>query len=134
MKKIGAIVITAGSLLSAGYFMLGPSTVSDAELQQYIQDSLARGCRPVIDVCTSDCGTTDPLENVSEECASPDGKVIRVSYTRAQGGYVKLAQDLGISATTTPITELPDKIREKLADQGIPVEPVKEDLILTTQP
>lgn len=130
MNKTAGIIVAAGGLLSASIFMFDFSGVSDAELKQYIQDSLARGCRPVIDVCTSDCGSVDPLQNVAEECVVPDGQIIRVSYTRAQNGYVKLAQDLGISATNTPALELPDKIREKLEDQGVPVEPQKEEFIL----
>ncbi|MFA6157998.1 MAG: hypothetical protein WC763_00015 [Candidatus Paceibacterota bacterium] len=131
MNKTAGYIIAAGGLLSASLFMFDFSGVSDAELKQYIQDSLARGCRPIIDVCTSDCGSAEPQQNVTEECIIPSGDIIKVSYTRAQNGYVKLAQDLGISATNTSPLELPDRIREKLEDSGVSVEPQKESFVIT---
>lgn len=119
------IAITAGILvlIVGGY---NTFTISDYEIQTYIQEALIKGCKPVLDLCESNCKSIDVTKFVKAECI-PTGGIMRVDYRRAQNNYIKLAEKLKIK-NIADFTNLPILIREKLEKGGAVLETVKEDL------
>jgi len=100
-------------------------TISDEEIQQYIASALSNGCKPAIDLCSSDCKSKNIVAEVSPQCIPKE--IMRVDYRRAQDNYINLAKNLGIKDTGN-FEKLPTLIREKLEKDGIILQAVKEDL------
>ncbi|MCX6785923.1 MAG: hypothetical protein NTZ18_03685 [Candidatus Komeilibacteria bacterium] len=127
---IGAAALGIAGVI-AGYQTLN---VSDTEIENYIQTAIANGCRPVIDVCESNCGKIKDYADfgVSEQCIQ-GGQVLRMNYKRANDGLLSLAKKLNVDLTQENMEQLPVKIREKLEVKGMAMQPVKESLILDIQ-
>ena|SRR3990167_1707647 len=123
MDKIKTTIV-AGGLVVGVIFGYDNLTISDTEIQKYIQDSLISGCRPVINICTSDCNQRDITKDVKAECLP--AKVLRVSAERATDNYIKLAKKNNVEILA--LNDLPIKLRDKLSDKGVVLSPIKEDL------
>ena len=124
-KTTTKIAITAGilALIVGGYKTF---TISDSEVQTYIQEALIKGCKPVLDLCESNCKSIDVTKFVKAECI-PTGGIMRIDYKRAQNNYIKLAEKLGVK-NIADFEKLPTAIRTKLSEKGSVMETVKEDL------
>lgn len=102
----------------------GEAYLSNEEIQNFIEKALIKGCRPVRDVCDSECGSKEvDLSDVPMECRKP---VLRVSTDRSEENYIKLARKHGIKGFN--MDEWPKQIRESLEKQGKPVEEYKQKL------
>lgn len=123
-----AIISGILALIVGGY---NTFTISDSEVQTYIQEALIKGCKPVLDLCSSNCKSIDVTKFVKAECI-PAGGIMRIDYKRAQNNYIKLAEKLGVK-NTADIGKLPTAIRTQLSAKGTTLEAVKEDLIVQTK-
>lgn len=117
------IGITAGiiALVSAGWMTL---TTSDAEIKTYIKNALVNGCRPVIDICSSDCKSKDIRPNVRADCMP--SKVLRANPERVLGLYLQMGKE----AKAKNVSDIPEAIRQNLrTTKGVVLQPLKENLI-----
>jgi hypothetical protein len=96
------------------------------ELKAYIQAALINGCKPVIDICTSNC-VKDIVYYGPPECLPKE--IMRASTKEATEAYVELAEDLKIKVKTIKdFKKMPHKIREELGKVK-QLKNIKEDLI-----
>ena len=117
------IIAVAGGLLTFIAFGYDSLTVSDSEIKSYITKSLLFGCKPIVDVCTSDCGKPITYEG-NPECLA--NGIIRADPQRVQDLYIELGKDLGVKEFN--LEKLPDDIRIELEKKGSKLEVIKEDL------
>ena len=129
-KKITVTGLIVTTLVIGTDFLV----ISDREIQTYLEDSLINGCRPIVDICSSNCGSKEinlALYGVSEDCILPESEIIRVPYYKVIENYIKLGRKYGIENTL--IQDLPIRIREEIAKQGRKLQEIKEPLIIKKQ-
>lgn len=122
MKTLKTLIAVVGgviALITIGWQSL---TISDAEIKTYIEDSLVKGCRPVIDLCAGDCGQLDLKLFVQDVCIP--NKILRADYNRVLNIYIQMGERVG----EKNIIKIPDAIRKRLETEGKILEPVKESL------
>lgn len=120
---IGTLIALFGVVifnLNTKQTTLGDST----ELQKYIEDALIKGCKPVIDICTSDCKARDFSLDVKSGCVP--STVMRTDIKTALGGYLAVAEKYGVA--DVEVSKLPESIRTEMTKVGIKVESAKESL------
>lgn len=125
ITKISLISVVAGviSYLSVGYF--SPTiSYADKEIQDYIQYSLMKGCKPVIDVCAENCGQLDLKQSVKTECMLVS--IMRAEPQRVLNNYLKLAELNKIKVKD--LTKLPYELRAKWTKDKLVVLSIKESL------
>lgn len=122
-----AIIVTSiGGVVYYDIALNNPSeTVENNRIKAYILHSLAEGCRPIVDACTENCGTPDLSQY--GECA--DIGFIRADPKRVQQVYLDIADDKNVGhSTVKELREMPDKLRDKIQEEGGNVKAKKQDL------
>lgn len=132
LKKLSVSAALVASL-AVGWDTL---TLSDAEVQAYIENSLSIGCRPIVDICSGDCGKRDidlTEANVTPDCVIAEKEIIRVPFDRFFLNYLELGEKYGAKPNildTAAIEKLPLRIREGMVRSGREVGNIKEPLFL----
>jgi len=126
MKPATAIILLI-ALVFGGYTLFAVD--ESLAIQDYIKSALINGCRPVIDICTSNCSKAITEEDqlkagVSQSCVQV--VPLRVTAEKAQNNYISLAKKLGVEKIDLQTISV--DIRERLKEKGEVLEAPKEKI------